>query len=172
MCSIYTTSSSGQLNIEKKYDILANHNLYFKCEGSHMIIYIADNKIDDLRGKLFDLNKIIGYVDFFLDDWGDIHVSILNANIKRKRIGHYLMIIVAYIAVKLNVPEISLDNASGINNYYSDIGCKYDTIGLPEMTCSPQIMLDTFIQLEEKLKTSNNKYFINLNKKRKLSRRD
>jgi len=170
MCSIYTTSSSGQLNVEKKYDILANHTLYFKCENSRMIIYIADNQIDDLKDKLFDANKIIGSVDFFLDDFGDINVRILNANIKRKRIGHYLMIIVAYIAVKLKVLQINLDNASGIANYYSDIGCTYDEVGFPEMTCDPKFMLNTFTQLEEKLKTSNNNYFTI--KKRKVSRID
>lgn len=170
MCSIYTTSSSGRLNVEKKYDILAKHTLYFKCENSRMIIYIADKQIDDLKDTLFDPSKIIGSVDFYLDKFGDINVRILNANIKRKRIGHYLMIIVAYIAVKLNVPQINLDNASGIYNYYSNIGCEYDEVGLPEMTCNPKIMLNTFTQLEEKLKTSNNNYFTI--KKRKVYRID
>lgn len=168
MCSIYTTDPSGQLKIEKKYNILAKHNLYFYCVGSNMIVYIANNLINDLTDKLLDPNHIIGFVEFYVDRFGDINVKLLNANIKRKRIGHYLMIIVAYIAVKLNISEINLENASGINNYYSDIGCVYDNIGLPEMTCNPQTMLDTFTQLEEKLKTSNNQYFTNL-KKRKLT---
>lgn len=169
MCSIYTTASSGQLNIEKKYDILAEHNLYFYCEGSTMVVYIANHLFDDLSNKLLDSNKIIGFIEFNVDRFGDINIKRLNANIKRKRIGHYLMIIVAYIAVNLNISEINLENESGIDNYYSDIGCVYDEIGQPEMTCNPQTMLDTFTQLEDKLKQSNNKYFINLNKKRKLT---
>ena len=168
MCSIYTTDPSGQLNIDKKYDILAKHNLYFYCVGSGMIVYIANNLIDDLKDKLLDPIYIIGFVEFYVDRFGDIGIKALKANIKRKRIGHYLMIIVAYIAIKLNISEIHLENESGINNYYSDIGCVYDNIGQIEMTCNPQTMLDTFTQLEEKLKTSNNQYFINLNKKRKL----
>ena len=168
MCSIYTTEPSGQLNIDKKYDILANHNLYFYCVGSGMIVYIAKNLIDDLKDKLLDPIYMLGFVEFYVDRFGDIGIKTLKANIKRKRIGHYLMIIVAYIAIKLNISEINLENESGINNYYSDIGCVYDNIGQIEMTCNPQTMLDTFTQLEEKLKTSNNQYFINLNKKRKL----
>ena len=79
--------------------------------------------------------KLDNYDDPTIEN--DFNISMLVANVKRQGIGIYLLLVLAYISKNIGVKNINLENMSGINDYYSsNIGCKYDEIGLPEMTCS------------------------------------
>ena len=136
------------------------YNLYYDCKGNEMVVYISKSEIVDIdQDKLMDINYSIGFIEFNLDKDNDINVKFLIANIKRKKIGHYLMIIVAFMGIKFGIDKINLENESKIDDYYSKLGCSYDNIGFPEITCDPRFMLDTFSELKSKI-MPDNPYFI------------
>ena len=163
MCTIYKydVPKSGMLNIDPEYNILKNgYNLYYDCKGNEMTVYISKIEMVDInQNKLMDFTHSLGFIEFSLDKFNDINIKFLVANIKRKKIGHYLMIIVAYMGIKLGIDKINLENESKIDDYYSKLGCSYDNIGFPEMTCDPRFMLDTFSELKSKI-TPDNPFFI------------
>lgn len=165
MCTIYKyeVPKSGMLNIDPEYNILKNdYNLYYDCKGNEMVVYISKSQINDNDLNLdilMDVNYSLGFIEFNLDKFNDINIKFLVANIKRKKIGHYLMIIVAFIGIKFGIDKINLENESKIYDYYYKLGCSYDNIGFPEMTCEPRFMLDTFSELKSKI-TKDNPYFI------------
>ena len=159
------------LNIDPEYNILKNgYNLYYDCKGNEMTVYISKSKIINInQNKLMDINCSLGFIEFSLDKENDINIKFLVANIKRKKIGHYLMIIVAYMGIKFGIDKINLENESKIDDYYFKLGCSYDNIGFPKMTCDPRFMLDTFSELKSKIQPDN-PYFISLKTKSRSPR--
>lgn len=134
-------------------DILSEeYNLfYFKKDNSYAI-YISNYQLN-----IDDLKKSIGYITFTIDyEDSDLTVQYIQSNMQRVGLGHYLMIIVAYIAHNQNIKKILLDDDSDLahqGSIYQKLGCEYiNPNPNPEMECSPQKILGKFNEFYVKYK--------------------
>ena len=99
-----------------------NYNLFYYIKDNQYAIYISENQID-----LLNLNKAVGSITFAIDN-KELIVQYLQSNIKKVGIGHYLMIIIAYIALNKGLNKILLDDDSDLahkGSIYQKLNCQY-----------------------------------------------
>ena len=90
------------------------------------ILYIYHNQ----KLILNDISNIaIGYVTFVIDyDDSELVILFIKSNIPRVGIGHYLMLIIGYIAKNQDIKKILLDDDSDLahkGSIYQKVGCQY-----------------------------------------------
>ena len=159
MCDINGYSNTGLLNLSTELNILIDGwKIFYYCEGRTLLLYISKQEINPPFSDDYMLNPniVLGYIEARLDDYkdptidNDLNIRMLRANVKRQGIGTYLFIVLAYIAKNIELKTINLENMSGIYDYYSNIGCEYDEIDEPEMTCLVSNILKNIKLFKEK----------------------
>jgi len=144
MCDINGYSNSGLLHLSTELNILIDEwKIFYYCKGAVLCLYISKNEINPPfhDNIMLDPNIVLGFIEAKLINYNDptiendLNIRMLRANVKRQGIGIYLFLVLAYICKNIGIKDINLENMSGIDDYYSNIGCEYDEIGLPEMTC-------------------------------------
>ena len=130
------------------------YNLFFYKDDNQYIIYISQTEIELSNIS----NNSIGYVSFIIIyDESELEVLFIKSTIPKVGIGHYLMLIIGYIANNQGIKKILLDDDSDLahqGSIYQKVGCKYITEEpYPEMECSPKDILEKYTKFYEKYKT-------------------
>ena len=146
MCDISGYSESGEFYLSQQKppelpelpELIDDWKIFYRCIKKKLLIYIS--KEEYINEKFHDnemLNPeiILGFIEADLDNHNQFNIRMLRANKKRQGIATYLFIILAYICIKNSIPAIILENGSGIDDFYSNLGCTYDEYPFPEMTC-------------------------------------
>lgn len=172
MCDIDGYSNSGLLHLSTELNILINGwKIFYYCKDSVLFLYISKNEINPPfhDNIMLDSNIVLGFIEAKLIKYNDptiendFNIRMLRANIKRQGIGIYLFIVLAYVCKNIGIKEINLENMSGIDNYYSNIGCEYDEIGTPEMTCLVSNVLEKIRLFKEKYQSQKINIFFKPN---------
>ena len=159
MCDINGYSSSGLLNLPTELNILIdNWKIFYYCKDTVLYLYISKDKINPPfhDNIMLNPNIVLGFIEAKLINYNDTNIEndfnimMLRANIKRQGIGIYLFLVLAYVCKNIGIKDINLENMSGIDDYYSNIGCEYDEIGAPEMTCLVSNVLKKIKLFKEK----------------------
>ena len=155
--------TNGLLDIlpEKFTSILpSNYNLFFFRNNNQYAIYISE-----FETELKNIQNIsVGYVTFVIDyDDSELVLQFIKSNIPRVGIGHYLMLILGYIAKNQGIKKILLDDDSDLahkGSIYQKIGCKYvNEEPYPEMECSPLDILNKYNEFYNKYIKRNLGFF-------------
>ena len=137
-----------------------NYNLFFYRDNDSYIIYISETELN-----LKDIsNNAVGYVSFVMDyDDSELTVTFIESKIPRVGIGHYLMLIIGYLANNQRIQKILLDDDSDLahkGSIYQKIGCKYvNEEPNPEMECSPLDILNKYNEFYNKYVKRNLAFF-------------
>ena len=129
------------------------YNLFFYRKNNEYIIYISQSEID-----LNNVSNIaIGYITFVIDyDDSELVIQFIKSNIPKVGIGHYLMLIIGYIAKNQDIKKILLDDDSDLahqDSIYQKVGCEYlDEKPFPEMECYPDVILKKYNEFYKKYK--------------------
>jgi len=136
-----------------------NYNLFFYRNNNQYAIYISE-----FETELNNIQNIsAGYVTFVIDyDDSELVIQFIKSNIERVGIGHYLLLIIGYIAKNQRIKKILLDDDSDLahkGSIYQKVGCEYlDEEPYPEMECIPKIILEKYDEFYKKYK--NKGFFI------------
>lgn len=136
-----------------------NYNLFFYRNNNEYMIYIAE-----VESELNNIENVaIGYISFVIDyDDSELTIQFVKSNVPRVGIGHYLILIIAYIAYNQRIKKILLDDDSDLahkGSIYQKVGCKYlNEEPYPEMECNPLDILNKYSEFYKKYK--NKGFFI------------
>lgn len=130
-------------------------------DGYNVYIYISDDNqygiyINNTEVELTNLTSAVGYITFHIDfDEKEINLQFIYSTIKKSGIGHYLMILIAYIGNTFNIKTILLEDDSKLartpNSIYVKLGCEYtDVDPYPEMECSLKTVLSKWDIFKDK----------------------
>jgi hypothetical protein len=136
-----------------------NYNLFFYRNDDQYAIYISE-----FETELNNIQNIaIGYVTFVIDyDDSELTIQFIESKMPRVGIGHYLMLIIGYLAHTQRIEKILLDDDSDLahkGSIYHKVGCKYiSEEPYPEMECNPLDILNKYDEFYKKYK--NKGFFV------------
>ena len=130
-----------------------NYNLFFYRNNNQYAIYISE-----FETELNNLENIsIGYVLFVIDyEDSELRIRYKKSNLPRVGIGHYLILILGYIAENQGIKKKILYDDTDLSHkgsIYQYVGCIYlDEEPYSEMECIPKIILEKYNQFYKKYK--------------------